>query len=61
MACRRTNRSARGSFFAAAKAGEAMGCFNVSVAYGEGRGVPKDPAQSFSFADRACTMGAPAG
>lgn len=38
-----------------------MGCFNVSVAYGEGRGVPKDPAQSFSFADRACTMGAPAG
>jgi TPR repeat protein len=38
-----------------------VGCFNVSVAYGEGRGVPKDPAQSFTFADRACTMGAPAG
>jgi hypothetical protein len=48
-------------FLRGCEAGEPMGCFNVSVAYGEGRGVPNDPAQSFTFADRACTMGAAAG
>jgi hypothetical protein len=31
---------------------------NVSIAYADGRGLPKDPAQSFAYAERACAGGA---
>jgi TPR repeat protein len=38
-----------------------FGCWNLSIAHGSGRGVPKDAAQAFVFADRACTTGNRAG
>jgi serine/threonine protein kinase/TPR repeat protein len=40
---------------------EPLGCLNLSVAYGQGLGAPKDASQSLAYAKEACDNGAPRG
>lgn len=41
--------------------GDALGCYNLGVAYNKGVGVAKDSSKAFAFTKKACDMGAAQG